>query len=168
MSNQANINFAPGSTVVYPTHGVGSIISIEKQVIGGMSIELLVIKILKNGMIVRVPTMKAHASGLRQLCSEEQINVAISNLQKKRPSKNVLWSKRAQEYETKINSGKPERIAEVIGELFHKAEDAELSYSERQVYRSALDRLASEFAAIKNIDEEKAAEQIEGFLQEAA
>ena len=160
--------FAAGDYIVYPSHGVGRITGIESQHIAGIELEMYVVSFENERLILRVPVDKAGKSGMRKLSSREKITSALDALKiRTRPRRNVMWSRRAQEYEAKINSGDPVSIAEVVREL-HKAEDAEQSYSERQMYRAALERLAREVAAIERIDEAEASRRLEQVLLKAA
>ena len=160
--------YAAGDYIVYPSHGVGRITGIESQTIAGMTLEMYVVSFENERLILRVPVDKAAKSGMRKLSSREKISSALEALKiRTRPRRNVMWSRRAQEYEAKINSGDPVSIAEVVREL-HEAEDAEQSYSERQMYRAALERLAREVAAIERIDEAEASRRLEQVLLKAA
>lgn len=160
--------FAADDYVVYPSHGVGQIKAIEKQEIAGDMLEMYVVSFEQDRLILRVPVGKAPKSGMRKLSSKDKIQTAMNALKARpRPKRTVMWSRRAQEYEAKINSGDPVSIAEVVREL-HKGEDAEQSYSERQMYRAALERLAREVAAIERIDEEMATEKLQKVLSAAA
>lgn len=159
--------FEEGDYIVYPSHGVGQIKAIEKETIAGAEIEMFVVSFENERLILRVPVAKVHKSGMRKLSSKDKISSAMSTLRSKpRPKRTVMWSRRAQEYDAKINSGDPVSIAEVVREL-HRADDVEQSYSERQMYRAALERLAREVAAIENIDEEAATAKLEKVLAEA-
>lgn len=160
--------FDAGDYIVYPSHGVGCITEIERQVIAGVELEMYVVSFENEKLILRVPVDKAPRSGMRKLSSREKIQSAMDALKiRTRPRRNVMWSRRAQEYEAKINSGDPVAIAEVVREL-HRAEDADQSYSERQMYRAALERLAREVAAIDNVDEAEATKRLETVLMAAA
>lgn len=159
--------FAPGDYVVYPSHGVGRVIGIETQDIAGTSLEMFVVSFENERLILRVPVDKIAKSGMRKLSSKEKIQSAMEALKARaKPRRAVMWSRRAQEYEAKINSGDPVSIAEVVREL-HKSEDSEQSYSERQMYRAALERLAREVAAIERVDEEVATAKLEKVLAAA-
>jgi CarD family transcriptional regulator len=161
------LEFATGDYVVYPTHGVGRVIGIEKQQISEIEVELIIIKFEKDRMTLRVPTEKAHNSGLRRLSSHKMMDTALTTLKGRSRVKRTMWSRRAQEYEAKINSGDPVSIAEVVRDL-HRADDQpEQSYSERQMYQAALDRLARELAALEKIDETSATEKLEKLLKAA-
>ena len=160
--------FARDDYVVYPSHGVGRIIAIETQEIAGEPLEMYVVSFEQDRLILRVPVGKAPKSGMRKLSSKDKIQTAMNALKSRpKPRRAVMWSRRAQEYEAKINSGDPVSIAEVVREL-HRAEDAEQSYSERQMYRAALERLAREVAAIERIDEEMATAKLQQVLVQAA
>lgn len=160
--------YKSGDYVVYPTHGVGKIIAIEDQEIAGDRLELIVIEFPHDRMILRVPVMKADRSGLRKLSTPDRMKTALQTLKGKSRVRRTMWSRRAQEYEAKINSGDPIAIAEVVRDLFRNANQPDQSYSERQLYQAALDRLAREYAAIESIDEQQAADQLEKMLQKAA
>ncbi|MDP6304877.1 MAG: CarD family transcriptional regulator [Alphaproteobacteria bacterium] len=156
--------FSSGDFVVYPTHGVGKIIGVEEQTIGGDTLELFIIDFEQDRMKLRVPVEKAKISGLRRLSSRDRLKTAMSTLKSAPRVKRTMWSRRAQEYEAKINSGDPVSIAEVVRDLFRNSDQQEQSYSERQIYQSALDRLAREFAAVDKVSEEKAAQKLESVL----
>jgi len=156
--------FSSGDFVVYPTHGVGKIIGVEEQTIGGDTLELFIIDFEQDRMKLRVPVGKAKISGLRRLSSRDRLKTVISTLKSAPRVKRTMWSRRAQEYEAKINSGDPVSIAEVVRDLFRNSDQQEQSYSERQIYQSALDRLAREFAAVDKVSEEKAAQKLESVL----
>ena len=160
--------FSKGDHVVYPTHGVGKIQGIEEQEIAGEKLELIVIEFDKDRMVLRVPSAKAEQSGLRSLSSPDQMKEALKTLKGKSKVRRTMWSRRAQEYEAKINSGDPVAIAEVVRDLFRNANQPDQSYSERQLYQAALNRLAREFAAVESIDEEDATVKLEDMLQKAA
>jgi len=156
--------FSSGDFVVYPTHGVGKIIGVEEQTIGGDTLELFIIDFEQDRMKLRVPVEKTKISGLRRLSSRDRLKTAMSTLKSAPRVKRTMWSRRAQEYEAKINSGDPVFIAEVVRDLFRNSDQQEQSYSERQIYQSALDRLAREFAAVDKVSEEKAAQKLESVL----
>ncbi|OCX62793.1 CarD family transcriptional regulator [Thioclava sp. SK-1] len=157
-------DFRPNDFVVYPAHGVGKIVSIEEQEIAGLSLELFVISFEKDKMTLRVPTHKATESGLRGLSSPDMVSRALDTLKGKAKVKRAMWSRRAQEYEQKINSGDLLSIAEVVRDL-HRADDQrEQSYSERQLYEAALERLTREVAAVAGTDEDGASKQIGAVL----
>lgn len=164
MTNDNVIDFTTGDYVVYPAHGVGQIDGIETQTISGMEVKLYNITFEKDRMRLKVPVMKAGTAGLRKLCTEDRLKDAITTLKGKAKIRRTMWSRRAQEYEMKINSGDPVAIAEVLRDLKRDTEESEQSYSERQIYQSALERLAREVAAIEEISETKATEQLEDIL----
>ena len=157
------LEFKVGDAVVYPAHGVGRVAAIETQEVAGYSLEVYVVTFDHEKMTLRVPTKKAATSGLRPLAANDVVSKALTTLKGRARIKRTMWSRRAQEYEAKINSGDPVSIAEVVREL-HKAEDAEQSYIERQMYRAALERLAREVAAIERIDEQEASTRLEKVL----
>ena len=153
-----------GDYVVYPAHGVGQVTAIENQTVSGLSVELYTIVFEKDRMRLKIPTMKAKNSGLRKISSAERMASAIETLQGKSKVRRTMWSRRAQEYETKINSGDPVAIAEVLRDLKRSNDEQEQSYSERQIYQSALKRLAREMAAVEDITEIKATELLDDML----
>ena len=169
MSKEQNLvsSFIPGDFVVYPSHGVGKIIGTEKRKVEDIELELLVIRFEHERMTLRVPLSKATESGLRTLSSKVQMEEAIVTLKGKAKVKKTMWSRRAQEYETKINSGNLIWVAEVVRDLHRGENQAEQSYSERQMYQAALERLAGEFAAIEDIDKDSAASKLEGIMTAA-
>lgn len=159
---KANKNpFSVGDYIVYPKHGVGKITELEAQEIAGMKLELYVVRFEKERMTLRVPTNKAEQSGMRRLSSDATLKEAFTTLKGKARIKRTMWSRRAQEYEAKINSGDLVSIAEVVRDLHRGADQPEQSYSERQIYESALGRLARELAAVEEIDEEAAMVKLE-------
>lgn len=159
--------FSEGDFVVYPTHGVGRVLAIETQQIAGISLPLIVITFDKDRMTLRVPVAKAHNSGLRKLSSRKVMDTALATLKGRSRVKRTMWSRRAQEYEAKINSGDPVSIAEVVRDLHRGSDQPDQSYSERQIYQAALDRLARELAAVERIDEQVAAQRLEEMLKAA-
>ena len=160
-------SFSGGDWVVYPTHGVGKVTGIEDAEIAGCQLKLIVIQFDKDRMTLRIPVAKAQNSGLRPLCSRDHMNSALKTLRGRSRVRRTMWSRRAQEYEAKINSGDPVSIAEVVRDLHRNADQPDQSYSERQIYQAALDRLARELAAVENLDEESATEKLESVLQAA-
>jgi CarD family transcriptional regulator len=164
MADNDNFDFSQGDYVVYPAHGVGQIEGVETHTIGGMDVSLYAISFEKDRMRLKIPVMKAQDAGLRKLSSSDRMDDAIKTLKGKSRVRRTMWSRRAQEYETKINSGDPVAIAEVLRDLKRSNDDTEQSYSERQIYQSALERLAREVAAVEKITEVKATEQLEGIL----
>jgi len=165
MANQ--LPFSKGEYVVYPTHGVGKVTGIETREIAGEKLKLFVILFDKEKMTLRVPVTKADHSGLRGLSSRKIMDSAMKTLRGRSRVKRTMWSRRAQEYEAKINSGDPISIAEVVRDLHRKEDQPDQSYSERQIYQAALDRLARELAAIENINEEDATQKLEDVMQAA-
>ena len=159
--------FEVGDYVVYPKHGVGRVVELQRSEIAGSLLELFVLRFEKERMTLRVPTNKAEAVGMRKLSSQATLLEALTTLKGKPRIKRTMWSRRAQEYEAKINSGDLVSIAEVVRDL-HRAEDQpEQSYSERQIYEAAIGRLARELAAMENIDEPAAQLKIEEVLKAA-
>jgi CarD family transcriptional regulator len=164
MTKTKKSDFRPDDFVVYPAHGVGRIISIEEQEVAGFKLELFVISFEKDKMTLRVPTNKATEAGLRALSSADTVAHALKTLKGKAKVKKAMWSRRAQEYEQKINSGDLIAIAEVVRDL-HRADDQrEQSYSERQLYEAARERLTREIAAVAGRDETAAAKEIDDVL----
>ncbi|TMV08995.1 CarD family transcriptional regulator [Ruegeria sediminis] len=168
MTKSKKLEFRPNDYVVYPAHGVGQIISIEQQEVAGFSLELFVISFEKDKMTLRVPTNKATESGLRSLSSPDVISQAMKTLKGKAKVKRAMWSRRAQEYEQKINSGDLISIAEVVRDLHRTDDQREQSYSERQLYEAALERLTREVAAVSGGDEISAAKQVDEVLTSRA
>ena len=160
--------FRAGDFVVYPTHGVGRIQKIDEQDVAGLRLELFVIAFEKDKMILRVPTTKAKAVGMRKLSTPDVVATALNTLKGRARIKRTMWSRRAQEYEAKINSGDLVSIAEVVRDLHRASGQPEQSYSERQLYEAALARMAREVAAIERIDEQAAVKRVEGALVKKA
>ena len=160
-------DYGTGDWVVYPTHGVGRVTGIEKQEIAGSALELIVIAFEKDRMTLRVPISKTEMSGLRKLSTRDEMKVALKTLKGRSRVRRTMWSRRAQEYEAKINSGDPVAIAEVVRDLHRNAGQPDQSYSERQIYQAALDRLSRELAAVEDIDEEAAIDRLEEMLKAA-
>jgi CarD family transcriptional regulator len=165
MSKSKKHDFRPNEFVVYPAHGVGQILSIEQQEVAGISLELFVISFEKDKMTLRVPTHKATEIGMRALSSPDVISHAMKTLRGKAKVKRAMWSRRAQEYEQKINSGDLIAIAEVVRDLHRTDDQREQSYSERQLYEAALERLTREVAAVSGGDELAAAKQVGDVLE---
>lgn len=161
------ITFSDGDYVVYPAHGVGQVVGIETQEISGHELKVLVISFDNDRMKLRLPLAKAYRSGLRALSDGRQMSKALEILQGKSKIKKAMWSRRAQEYETKINSGDPSSIAEVIRDLHRTETEGEQSYSERQLYQMAIERLTRELAVIESIDEKQATERLHSALRAA-
>ena len=160
--------FRVNEYIVYPSHGVGRIIEIETQEVAGVSLELFVIEFEQDKMILRVPTSKAESVGMRKLAQDDVVKKAYTTLKGKARIKRTMWSRRAQEYEAKINSGDLISVAEVVRDLYRCDTQPEQSYSERQLFEAALDRLAREIAAIEKLDEAGAVQKITGVLSKAA
>ena len=154
--------------IVYPSHGVGQIIEIETQEVAGLSLELFVIEFQQDKMILRVPTSKIESVGMRKLAGEDILKKAYKTLKGKARIKRTMWSRRAQEYEAKINSGDLISISEVVRDLYRCDTQPEQSYSERQLFEAALDRLAREIAAIEKLDEAGAVQKVTSVLAKAA
>ena len=159
------VGFNPGDHVVYPTHGVGKITSIEIQEIAGHKLKLFVIQFEKDRMTLRVPITKAKTSGLRRLSTKKEMQTALTTLKGRSRVKRTMWSRRAQEYEAKINSGDPRSIAEVVRDLHRNAGQPDQSFSERQIYEAAMDRLAAELAALDKTDKLTASGKLSNFLK---
>lgn len=147
----SKIAFNSGEFVVYPAHGVGKVADISTQKIGGAELELIVVNFDKDKMTLRVPLSKAESVGLRKISETPVMDEALGVLKGKAKVRKIMWSRRAQEYENKINSGSPVAIAEVVRDLYRRENLSEQSYSERQIYEQALDRLANEYAICNNI-----------------
>jgi CarD family transcriptional regulator len=147
------LSFDVGDFVVYPKHGVGRVIELQRSEIAGMTLELYVLRFEKERMTLRVPTNKAESVGMRKLSSDKTMREAMDTLKGKPKVKRTMWSRRAQEYEAKINSGDLVSIAEVVRDLFRADDQPEQSYSERQIFEGATSRLARELAAMEEIDE---------------
>ena len=167
MAKAKQADYSAGDFVVYPTHGVGKVLGVEAQEISGISLDLIIIKFDKDRMTLRVPVDKAENSGLRKLSTRKVMDTALATLKGRSRAKRTMWSRRAQEYEAKINSGDPVSIAEVVRDLHRGADQPDQSYSERQMYQAALDRLAREVAALERIDEEAAATKLQELLKAA-
>ena len=161
-------SFAVSDHVVYPAHGVGRIVAVETQEVAGMALEVYVIGFDHEKMTLRVPTKKAKTAGLRSLAGSDVVSKAMTTLKGRARVKRTMWSRRAQEYEAKINSGDLISIAEVVRDLHRADNQPEQSYSERQLYESALDRMAREVAAIEQIDRDAAVNLLTKSLVKAA
>jgi CarD family transcriptional regulator len=156
--------FKTNEFVVYPAHGVGQILAIEEQEIAGARLELFVINFMKDKMTLRVPTAKVANVGMRKLSEPALVKRALETLKGRARVKRTMWSRRAQEYEAKINSGDIVAIAEVVRDLYRSDSQPEQSYSERQLYEAALDRLSREIAVVQHVTETEAVKEIEGQL----
>jgi len=167
-NSNKKLEFKANDHVVYPTHGVGRIACVEEQEVAGMKLELFVIHFEKDKMTLRVPTAKAKAVGMRKLSSPDVVATALNTLKGRARIKRTMWSRRAQEYEAKINSGDLVSIAEVVRDLHRASGQPEQSYSERQLYEAALARMAREVAAVERIDEQAAVKRVETVLLKKA
>ncbi|MEO0822546.1 MAG: CarD family transcriptional regulator [Pseudomonadota bacterium] len=167
-NNQLSGEFRANDYVVYPAHGVGKIVSIEEQEVAGMKLELFVISFEKDKMTLRVPTAKAASVGMRSLATPDLVSQALDTLKGRAKVKRAMWSRRAQEYEQKIHSGDLISIAEVVRDLYRAGDQPEQSYSERQLYEAALERLTRELAAVEDLDESTAAEKVDAVLEAKA
>ncbi len=154
-------DFKTSERIVYPAHGVGEIVGLEEQEVAGMKLELFVISFEKDKMKLRVPVAKATAVGMRKLSDAATVKKALETIRGRARVKRTMWSRRAQEYEAKINSGDLIAISEVVRDLFRSDSQPEQSYSERQLYEAALDRMSREIAAVSEISDTEAVRQIE-------
>jgi len=161
----AKENFVEGDFVVYPTHGVGKVERIATEEIAGHKLELIHITFEENRMTLRVPVTKARTAGLRKLATRKQFDDALALLKGRARIKRTMWSRRAQEYEAKINSGDPMAIAEVVRDLHRNAGQPDQSFSERQIYEAAMDRLAAEMAALDGTDKATAVVKLADYLK---
>ncbi|MFD2676410.1 CarD family transcriptional regulator [Camelimonas lactis] len=158
------LGFKTGEAIVYPSHGVGHILAIEEQEVAGFKLELFVISFDKDKMTLRVPTSKAASVGMRKLADGEVVSKALVTLTGRARVKRTMWSRRAQEYEAKINSGDLVSIAEVVRDLHRSDAQPEQSYSERQLYEAALERVISELAAVNRITDTEGRKLVEEAL----
>ena len=164
MKGKKIYDFKIGETVVYPKHGVGEITKIENMEISDIKTSFYVVKMEQSKLIIRVPLDKKDEVGLRKISSKKIIDNVYNTLKLKPKIRRIMWSRRAQEYETKIFSGDPIKIAEVVRDLFRKSSQAEQSYSERQMFQVAIERLAREVAAVEKTDYFQSTEKIEQIL----
>ncbi len=160
--------FKTNEYVVYPTHGVGRIVGIEDQEIAGHKLELFVITFEKDKMTLRVPTAKSASAGMRKLSDDSIVTKALETLKGRARVKRTMWSRRAQEYEAKINSGDLIAIAEVVRDLYRSESQPEQSYSERQLYEAALDRIVREISAVHDVDESVALQRVNDALSKGS
>ncbi|MEI5678822.1 CarD family transcriptional regulator [Mesorhizobium sp. CGMCC 1.15528] len=160
-SSTGRHGFKTGEYIVYPAHGVGQIMSIDEQEVAGHKLELFVIDFQKDKMRLKVPVAKATSIGMRKLSETDYVDRALKVLQGRARVKRTMWSRRAQEYDAKINSGDLISISEVVRDLFRAENQPEQSYSERQLYEAALDRMAREIAAVNRLSETEAVRMIE-------
>ncbi|TBW40406.1 CarD family transcriptional regulator [Siculibacillus lacustris] len=163
-TTQSRHGFKSGEYIVYPAHGVGQITGIEDQEIAGYKLELFVISFEKDKMTLRVPVSKIAVVGMRKLSEPTVVKKALETVKGRARVKRTMWSRRAQEYEAKINSGDLVAIAEVVRDLYRADTQPEQSYSERQLYEAALDRMAREVAAVDHVSETEAVRLVESNL----
>ena len=165
---QQRHGFRTNEYIVYPAHGVGRIVSIEEQEIAGAKLELFVINFEKDKMTLRVPTAKLATVGMRKLSEEKTVKKALGTLKGKARIKRTMWSRRAQEYDAKINSGDLIAVAEVVRDLYRSDRQPEQSYSERQLFEQALLRMARELAAVRKVDDDQSVKELSEFLAKNA
>ncbi|MCA0432264.1 MAG: CarD family transcriptional regulator [Proteobacteria bacterium] len=156
--------FKVGELVVYPAHGVGKISNIEEQEIAGVKLELYIVDFEKEKLRLKVPTNRAEAKGMRHLADRTMIEAAMKVIRGRARIKRTMWSRRAQEYDAKINSGDMIAVAEVIRDLYRSERQPEQSYSERQLFEQALARFARELAAVRKVDEDQCVKELEDYL----
>jgi CarD family transcriptional regulator len=161
------VSFKANEFIVYPAHGVGQITAIEEQEVAGFKLELYVISFAKDKMTLKVPTPKVASVGMRKLAEADVVKKALDTLTGRARIKRTMWSRRAQEYEAKINSGDLVSIAEVVRDLYRSEVQPEQSYSERQLYEAALDRMAREIAVVQKLTDSESLKVIEGQLQKS-
>ena len=164
MKKKKKFEFDIGEVVVYPKHGVGEIIKIESMEISSIKTQFYVVKMEQSKLIIRVPLDKQEEVGLRRISSKKYIDEVYKVLKLKPKIRRIMWSRRAQEYETKIYSGDPIKIAEVVRDLFRKNSQSEQSYSERQMFQVAIERLAREIAAVEKTDYFQSTEKVDTIL----
>ena len=164
MKTKKNSDLKIGEIVVYPKHGVGEIVKIETMEISNIKTNFYIVKMEQSKLIIRVPLEKKDEVGLRKISSKKIIEEVYSTLKLKPKIRRIMWSRRAQEYEAKIFSGDPIKISEVVRDLFRKSSQAEQSYSERQMFQVAIERLAREVAAVEKTDYFQSTEKIEQIL----
>ncbi len=158
------LDFKAGQFVVYPTQGVGKLLRVEEQAIAGQKIKMLVIDFEKNHMTLRVPLERAEISGLRPLVTNKKMDEAISSARGKAGAKRMIWARRAAQYEENINSGDPMKLAEVVRDLQRRSAADTMTFSGRQLYLRALERMAQEFAVLHKLDIDAASDKIEDIL----
>ncbi len=163
-TGESTLEFKVGDYVVYPKHGVGQVQGIEKEIIGGHKLDLVVVSFDTDRMTLRVPTNKLEKSGMRKMSSRKLMNNAITTLKGRARVTRAIWNHRAQQYQAKIDSGDPVSIAEVVRDLHRNVDQPGRSFSERQIYEVAFERLASEFAVVEHINKEKAMEKLDDVL----
>ena len=161
------LGFKTGEVVVYPAHGVGQIVSIEEQEVAGLTLELFVISFEQDKLTLRVPVAKIKSVGMRKLAEEEMVKKALDTVTGRARVKRTMWSRRAQEYEAKINSGDLTSISEVVRDLYRSDDQPEQSYSERQLFEQAMDRMSREIGAVNRLTLTEAVQLIEKNLQKS-
>ena len=164
----ARQGFKTGENIVYPSHGVGKIVSIDEQEVAGFKLELFVITFPKDKMTLRVPISKIASVGMRKLSAPDLVEKGLETLKGRARIKRTMWSRRAQEYDAKINSGDIMAVAEVVRDLYRSERQPEQSYSERQLFEQALDRMAREIAAVRKMDDDQAIKELEDYLSKNA
>jgi CarD family transcriptional regulator len=162
------LSFKVNELVVYPAHGVGKVVQIEEQEIAGARLELYIVDFEKEKLRLKVPTGRAEQKGMRRLSDKGHIEQALRVLKGRARIKRTMWSRRAQEYDAKINSGDLMAVAEVVRDLYRSERQPEQSYSERQLFEQALERMAREIAAVKRIDDDQAIKELEDYLAKNA
>ena len=155
------LGFKTGEYIVYPAHGVGMITSIDEQEVAGLTLELFVISFEQDKLTLRVPTAKIKSVGMRKLAEEDVVKKALDTVTGRARVKRTMWSRRAQEYEAKINSGDLIAISEVVRDLYRSDDQPEQSYSERQLFEQAMDRMSREIAAVNRLTLTEAVQLIE-------
>ncbi|MBU1175079.1 MAG: CarD family transcriptional regulator [Alphaproteobacteria bacterium] len=158
---QQRVGFKTGEYIVYPAHGVGQIVSIEDQEVAGLTLELFVINFEQDKLTLRVPVAKIKSVGMRKLAEDDQVSKALDTVTGRARIKRTMWSRRAQEYEAKINSGDLNAISEVVRDLYRSDDQPEQSYSERQLFEQAMDRMSREIAAVNRLTLTEAVQLIE-------
>ena len=164
---QQRLGFKTGEYIVYPAHGVGLITSIEEQEVAGLTLELFVISFEQDKLTLRVPVAKIKSVGMRKLAEEADVKKALDTVTGRARVKRTMWSRRAQEYEAKINSGDLIAISEVVRDLYRSDDQPEQSYSERQLFEQAMDRMSREVAAVNKLTLTEAVQLIEKMLQKS-
>jgi CarD family transcriptional regulator len=159
--SQQRVGFKTGEYIVYPAHGVGQIVSIEEQEVAGLTLELFVISFEQDKLTLRVPVAKIKSVGMRKLAEEDLVNKALETVTGRARIKRTMWSRRAQEYEAKINSGDLIAISEVVRDLYRSDDQPEQSYSERQLFEQAMDRMSREIASVNRLTLTEAVQLIE-------
>jgi len=158
------LDFKTGQYVVYPTQGVGKLLRVEEQKIGDQKIKMMVIDFERNHMTLRVPLDRAELSGLRPISSSKKLDEAIAAAKGKAGAKRMIWARRAAQYEENINSGDPMKLAEVVRDLQRRTATDTMTFSARQLYLRALERMAQEFAVLHKMDLDAASEKIEDII----